>query len=123
MATDKIIAYYDGKCGLCRREIQYYQKRVQPEHIIWHDVTVSNDTPPDVSQYDLLLHMHVQKDECLYRGIDAFILLWQHVPGWNWMARLFAFPPIKFIATLAYELFARIRFMAYPHCRIVSKTH
>ena len=36
----KISVFYDGKCGLCDKEISHYKKIAPPEIFNWQDITV-----------------------------------------------------------------------------------
>lgn len=118
-----IQVYYDGKCGLCRREIDFYRRRADDGSIEWIDVTNPrlklNTT--GLSDKDLLMHLHVFSGEQVYRGVDAFIEIWMRVPGWNTLANIVARQPFRWIAECCYEIFARVRFKLYPHCRITEQ--
>ena len=49
--------FYDGKCGLCSKEINYY-KRIAPKNIFeWHDIASNPEKLKEVhvSQYDALM--------------------------------------------------------------------
>jgi hypothetical protein len=66
---------YDGKCGLCHREIEHY-KNIAPEFIFnWVDITVDKSAleKSDISYVDGLKLLHA-KDEHgdLHVGVDAF---------------------------------------------------
>lgn len=113
--------YYDGKCGLCSREINYYRDRDKNHSIEWIDVT----SEPECLQQDgislatALKHMHARRDDGrLVKGVDAFIAIWQHIPGWQTVARLAALPVIRQCLDVGYELFAWFRFKSYRHCRV-----
>lgn len=118
--TEKLTVFYDGKCSLCRWEIAFYKKRVNTNTVDWIDIT-NEEFNVDIYNLDyrnLLMHLHVEKSGNISKGVDAFILLWQHVPSWTFMAKLISFWPVKVVAKLAYQLFAICRFYAYSHCRI-----
>ncbi len=38
-----ITVFFDGKCGLCFKEISYYRKIAPDEIFIWQDITKSAD--------------------------------------------------------------------------------
>ena len=49
--------FYDGKCGLCSKEINYY-KKISPNNIFeWHDIATNPKALKEikVSQYDALM--------------------------------------------------------------------
>lgn len=115
-----ISVYYDGKCSLCRWEIDFYRRRTPEDAVQWIDVT---DNQQDlktlgIRQKDLLMHLHVSSNKQIYRGVDAFIQIWNVVPGWHIAARIISFKPLKCVAMWMYEIFAQLRFRMYPHCRL-----
>ena len=112
--------YYDGKCGLCAREINYYRKKDTQQLIEWVDVT---SQPESLQQHDISLatalkHMHARlEDGKLVRGIDAFIAIWRRIPGWQSIAKFASLPLIRPALDIGYEIFAWLRFKSYRHCR------
>ena len=106
------IAFYDGGCPLCRREIAHYQRIDRDGHIRWVDI----DAQPDVlSGYGLnrdqaMQRMHVREsDGSMVSGARAFIALWQRMPRYRLLARLVSLPGILWIAERLYDVFARWR--------------
>lgn len=119
-----ITVFYDGKCGLCRREIEYY-KRIAPANIfIWKDITVdaSSVEALGITYTDALMLLHAQDQSGrLYKGIDAFLIIWQQLPYWRMLAVTINLPLIRSIANLAYRIFAAWRFKRLEHCQIAAK--
>ena len=117
-----ISVFYDGKCGLCRREIQHY-KRIAPEGVFdWVDITVdaSSLEKLGVAYADGLKLLHAQDAQGkLHVGVDAFILIWQQMPRWRLLAHIIALPIIRTVANKAYNGFAAWRFKRLPHCKIL----
>lgn len=116
-----IQVFYDGKCGLCAREINYYRNKATTDTIDWVDVNERFDELQDVnlSLSTALKHMHVRFDDGrIEKGVNAFIAIWQRVPGWRAMARLASLPLLKQLLDILYEVFAWLRFKSYRHCRI-----
>lgn len=119
-----IKVFYDGKCGLCQREVDYYRRRDNASLIEWVDVTKHREIPHSyqLSEATALKHMHaLLEDDRLVRGMDAFIAIWRRIPGWQWFAAVASFMPVKLLLGLAYEVFAFIRFKSYRHCRVASR--
>jgi predicted DCC family thiol-disulfide oxidoreductase YuxK len=105
-----LIIYYDGLCHLCSREIEYYRKRAG-ENVTFVDIaapdfdaTTHGLDPNRVQQV-----MHVRQDGQLRLGLDAFIAIWETIPGHTWAARLAKTPGIHFLLGIGYQLFAWIR--------------
>ncbi len=119
-----IKVFYDGKCGLCRREIAYYKKRDTQSLIDWIDVMEDRKIlqQHQISEATALKHMHaLMEDGQLVKGMDAFIAIWQRIPGWQWAASTANVKPIKILLDLVYEVFAYVRFKSYRHCRIAGR--
>jgi predicted DCC family thiol-disulfide oxidoreductase YuxK len=121
VTEQKITVFYDGKCGLCSREIRYYQ-RIAPKGVFdWQDITVSanalNQQGITLAQGLKLLHV-MDKQGVMHIGLDAFILMWRQIRGWKLLAMLVALPGIRQITDMAYRMFAERRFNRLKHCQL-----
>ncbi|MBS8261809.1 DUF393 domain-containing protein [Roseibium polysiphoniae] len=105
-----LTVYYDGKCGLCAREIAFFQKRKASNPIRWNDVARAPETlaGSGLSQAEALMFMRVANNKGQFRG-------------WRLLARLLQFPLLHPLASHLYRLFAKLRFRAYPHCRLAAE--
>lgn len=116
-----IKVYFDGKCGLCKKEIDYYRK-VSPKNIfLWIDI--ANDPKPlesiNIEHYQALKKMHVQDNNGNIRtGVDAFIIIWRQINYWNIISKLVSLPVIREISNYFYNKFADYRFKKYDHCKV-----
>lgn len=114
--------YFDGKCGLCSKEIRYYQ-RIAPEGLFaWYDIATDPTPllPLDVNQADALRRLHAKDSQNnIHIGVDAFIAIWRHLPGWRFLAAFVSVPGIRHCANFAYARFADYRFKRLPHCQIM----
>lgn len=116
-----ITVFYDGKCGLCRREIKYYKGIASQDIFEWVDITVdmSGLDRLGISYADGLRLLHVQDETGkLYIGVDAFLTIWRQLRGWKYLARFMGFPVIRPIAKGVYAAFAAWRFSRLSHCQI-----
>lgn len=116
-----ITVFYDGKCGLCRREIEHY-KRIAPKGVFnWQDITLDASKLENlgIAYADGLKLLHAQDlHGRMHVGVDAFLLIWQKIPRWRLLASLVGLPLIRPSANVAYRLFAAWRFkkMRYDRC-------
>ena len=119
-----IRVFYDGKCGLCRREIEHY-RRVAPEAVfLWVDITIDSAELEKlgVSYADGLKLLHAEDNQgTLHRGVDAFILIWQQMPRWRILAAFVSLPFIRTIAQSLYSRFAAWRFKRLDHCQFAAR--
>ena len=116
--------FYDGKCGLCSKEINYY-KRIAPKNTFeWHDIASNPEKLKElqVSQYDALMYLHaIDQKSNLKIGVDAFILIWSHLKHWKILSIFVRTPIIYSIAKITYKLFANYRFKKLSHCKVASQ--
>ena len=106
-----IEVFYDGGCPLCRREIALYSDLKPLGPIVWKDVSAQlNLLPEGRTQADLLARFHVTAaDGQLLSGARAFLVLWEQLPGWRWVAKLGRLPGMPAILELSYRGFLKIR--------------
>lgn len=118
-----ITVFYDGKCGLCRREIEHY-KHIAPEGIfIWQDITANASTLESlgIAYADGLKLLHAQDAQGkIHIGVDAFLLIWQQMPRWRILAIIVAAPFIRPLVNIIYRCFAAWRFKRLSHCQIAK---
>ncbi len=118
-----IRVFYDGKCGLCRGEIDHY-KRIAPQNMFeWIDITV--DSTPlvalNITIEDGLRLLHVQdSDGKICQGVDSFLVIWKNIPRFRWLARIVRIKPFYAIAAFLYDKFAAWHFthMGYQKCAL-----
>jgi len=119
-----ITVFYDGKCGLCSKEINYYRKIADDGVFDWQDVTQSTAllNQHGISLSDGLKLLHAtDHDGNLHVGVDAFILMWKQMSRWKILAAMVSLPIIKQIVGLAYKGFANWRFSRLEHCQIAAQ--
>jgi len=119
-----ITVFYDGACGLCRREIDHYQRIADAAHFQWIDIT-RHPTPFIERGYHVndglkLLHAEDTAGQ-MHIAVRAFLLIWRHLPGpWPLLARLVGWPPLLALAEPAYRRFAAWRYarLGYDQCAL-----
>lgn len=118
-----LTVYYDGKCGLCSKEIAHYRRVAPSGAFQWRDVASDPDALADhgITQSEALRLLHA-KDEtgALHVGVDAFIQIWQRLNRWHWLAKIGSLPGIYAAAKVAYRVFADRRFRKLRHCQIAA---
>lgn len=118
-----IRVFYDGKCGLCRREIAHYQRIAPIGVFTWVDIAVTPEpfAALGYAVHDGLRALHVL-DEAgkMHIAVDAFIVIWQHLPRWRLLAVIAKLPIIHFAASRFYSVFAAWRFkkLGYHQCEL-----
>ena len=119
-----ITVYYDGKCGLCSKEINHYKKIADNSKFNWVDITV-DDAEFKKCGFKLtegLKFLHAKDGKGnFYKGVDAFILIWKNIKYWKILGHFAALPIIKNIADFLYSAFAKRRFNKLEHCQIAAE--
>lgn len=108
-----ISVFYDGGCGICSREIAYYKRLAAEHRFAWIDISrdPSQLSHINVTYETAMKHLHVQDDEDrVHTGIDAFIVMWAHLPYWTFASRIASIPHMKWLLAKAYDVFAEWRY-------------
>ena len=75
--------FYDDKCSLCSREINFYKKIAPKKSLNWLGISSSKLALEDanIKLVDALLYLHVKDSEGnFYIGVDAFLIIWKKLP-------------------------------------------
>ena len=76
----KIIVLFDGKCGICSKEIAFYKKIAPSDQFIWEDVNAINSKEKyNIELISALKHLHVIDNEKVLIGVDAFARIWKNI--------------------------------------------
>ena len=103
-----LTVFYDGSCPLCRREIEFYRRRVDSNRTRWADVSACppEALPEGLTRQDAMARFHVQRaDGALISGAGAFAELWAHTPGFRWLGCVARLPIIHGVLDRAYGIF------------------
>ena len=120
-----LTVYYDGKCGLCRREIEYYKRVAPADRFLWLDIATdpASLADLDISQADALRRLHARDASgVVYVGVAAFIAIWQGLNYWRYLAMIVNLPFLKPLAAFTYDRFADYRFSRLTHCQLAART-
>ena len=115
---------YDGKCGLCNREIDYYKSIARKNVFSWLDVANEPHFLDEfnISQADALRRLHViDVSGRIHIGVAAFAIIWQKLAYWRYLAVIVKLPVILPLTNAAYNMFAYYRFSRLPHCKLAIK--
>ncbi|MEM6499905.1 MAG: DUF393 domain-containing protein [Pseudomonadota bacterium] len=103
--------YFDGSCPLCTAEISHYASQRGSDDLKFVDVSKADaELGTDLSAKDAMSRFHVRlPDGQLISGARAFVVVWQTLPSWRWMARIARLPGIVSMLELAYRIFLPVR--------------
>ena len=104
------VALCHRACPVCEAEISHYQAYCEQRAIAitWTDISAGKDAPIldrlNLDREDVKRRMTVlSPDGTVYRGIDAFLVLWRAMPRYNGLARLISFPGIYQVSCWTYD--------------------
>ena len=121
--SSMIKVYFDGKCGLCSKEINYYQ-RIVPEGVFeWLDIATDPSLLEGlgISHCEALKRLHVQDSAgTIKTGINAFQVIWEQLPNWRILGRITRVPGIYHFVEYLYVFFADYRFERLDHCKAID---
>ena len=113
----KINGYFNQSCKICRAEINHYKKLNNT--INWVDVISDKNALFDtkLSKKDLIRRLHIIKNNRVFKGLDAFLIVWSEIPKpkYKILAKFASIPGIYHIAWLIYEFIALILFYKNRH--------
>ena len=120
MQYDTIKILYDGNCGLCSKEINYYKTIDKKNVFEWINVYTDEFYLKKLAilKTEALMELHaIDKEGNVYKGVDSFILIWKNLSFlWSILGILVSFYPIYVIAKFAYKKFAIKRFNKLGYC-------
>ena len=122
------MVFFDGACPLCRREIAHYRRIDRARRLRWVDAATEAKILA-VHGLDLeraMAELHVlDGNGCWQRGIDAFLVIWSHLPAYRWLARLISALRLRAPLGFAYRRFAAWRYRrrcGTSDCTVITGT-
>lgn len=85
------VVFFDGGCPVCRREIGFYRRLDRKQAIDWRDIAAEPGVldGSGVGWQTAMRRFHARDAHGRMRqGVDAFAMVWEHLPYWRWLARL-----------------------------------
>lgn len=104
--------YFDGACPVCSREIAVYRTGPGADRITWTDISrcEAAELGADLPREAALARLHLRRpDGSLVAGAAAFAALWQSLPRWAWLGRLFGAGAGLWLLEAGYRAFLLVR--------------
>ncbi|MEM8653445.1 MAG: DUF393 domain-containing protein [Pseudomonadota bacterium] len=103
--SDDTRVLYNADCPVCSFEINHYAKysgdRALP--IRFEDLNRAEMADWGMERDAAARRLYVLKDGQMYSGIPAFIVLWQDMPRYRWLARFVSLPGVHWVACKVYD--------------------
>ena len=97
---------YNAECPVCRFEIDHYRSYAQKSDLAIRFDDLNSDalTAWNITSDQAARRLYVAHEGQLYSGIPAFIVLWQEMPRYRFLARIVSLPGLHWCACKAYDL-------------------
>ena len=99
-----IIVLFNGDCKICSKEICVYQTygagRELP--IDFKDINAIDLAPFGLTRNETARQLHVIKNYELFKGVKAFVVLWNEMPRYRFLAKIFSLPGVTDVAQFFY---------------------
>jgi len=95
---------FNGDCEICSKEICAYQSYGDSEGlpIDFKDINDTDLDPFGLTRDETARQLHVIKNSELFVGVKAFITLWNEMPKYRFLAKIFSLPGAEKIAQFFY---------------------
>jgi predicted DCC family thiol-disulfide oxidoreductase YuxK len=103
---ERPVCYYHGGCPVCRTEIEHYKRGSGGDRVTWRDLSAEPEALAafGIDRAGAKRRLHVLDETGrLHVGVDAFVVLWQRMPRYRWLARLAASRPLRPAAVALYD--------------------
>jgi len=94
---------YNADCPVCAREIAHYRAYSDAQGLAIRYAGLEQADRWGLTPDRAARRLHVIRDGRLFAGVEAFIVLWQAMPRFRWLARLVALPGLRQAAGLLYD--------------------
>ena len=103
--TDGTVTIYNESCPICSREIEFYRSRsmAAKTSLRFEPTDAEISRRLGLSTKEAAQRLHAYSGGQIYRGVDAFVLLWSRTPGFEWLAQFVSLPIIRPLASVVYE--------------------
>lgn len=104
--------FYDGKCVICSLEMDHYRGLKHAGRLKFVDISAADFTAQDFgldpAEIQKVMHARDQNGELKTR-MDAFIAIWEVLPGYEFAVKLAKKPWLRPFLDLGYDGFVKIR--------------
>ena len=95
---------FNGDCEICSKEIFVYQSYGASEGlpIDFKDINNTDLNPFGLTRDETARQLHVLKNSELFVGVEAFVILWNEMPRYRFLAKIFSLPGVGKVAQFVY---------------------
>ncbi len=95
---------FNGDCEICSKEICIYQSYGASEglSIDFKDINNTDLNSFGLTRDETARQLHVLKNSELFVGVKAFVILWNEMPKYRFLAKIFSLPGVSKFAQFFY---------------------
>ena len=95
---------FNGDCKICNKEICVYQTYGAGKGlpIDFKDINSVALAPFGLTRNETARQLHVIKNYELFKGVKAFVVLWNEMPRYRFLAKIFSLPGVADVAQFIY---------------------
>ncbi len=95
---------FNGDCEICSKEICIYQSYGASEGlpIDFKDINNTDLNSLGLTRDETARQLHVLKNSELFVGVKAFVILWNEMPKYRFLAKIFSLPGVSRFAQFFY---------------------
>ena len=95
---------FNGDCEICSKEICVYKTYGAGKGlpIDFKDINASDLNQFGLTRDETARQLHVIKNYELFKGVKAFVVLWNEMPRYRFLARIFSLPGVTSLAQFFY---------------------
>ena len=95
---------FNGDCEICSKEICVYKTYGAGKGlpIDFKDINASDLNQFGLTRDETARQLHVIKNCELFKGVKAFVVLWNEMPRYRFLARIFSLPGVTGLAQFFY---------------------
>ena len=100
----KTTVLFNGDCKICSKEICVYQNYGTSEGlpINFKDINNTDLNSFGLTRDETARQLHVLKNSELFVGVQAFVILWNEMPKYRFLAKIFSLPGVSKFAQFFY---------------------
>ncbi len=95
---------FNGDCKVCNKEICVYQAYGAGKGlpIDFKDINAIDLAPFGLTRNETARQLHVIKNYEIFKGVKAFVVLWNEMPRYRFLAKIFSLPGVTGVAQFFY---------------------
>ena len=96
---------FNADCPICNAEICHYRDYAKRRGIVigFDDMNQIDPALYCVSLIDAAKRLHVLHEGRVVSGVPAFVVIWQQLPRYQWLAKIVCLPIVHFLSNLIYD--------------------